>query len=237
MTGDPHVLCTICARGGSKGVPNKNLRAVGGKPLVAHSITHASKWERDCDVVVSTDSPDIADVGREYGAEVPFTRPAELATDDAPKLPVIQHATTAMEEGWGGRYDYVVDLGVASPLRSVEDIEACFRVALGPDVHNAYTVTEADRNPYFNMVELDDDGYAHLSKRLGDDVERRQDAPTVYAMNASVYVYEREFLESATSVHSDRTKVSVMPPERSVDVDSPLDLDIVRFLFERRGEP
>jgi CMP-N-acetylneuraminic acid synthetase len=226
------VLCTICARGGSKGVPRKNVRHVGGKPLLVHSIEHALEWDRATDLVVSTDDEEIREVAVTYGADAPFLRPAELATDDAAKLPVIEHAASEMERHRERRYDYVVDLDATAPIRLVEDIENCFQVAAADDVSNAYTVTETDKNPYFNMVELDADGYAHLSKQPDADVIRRQDSPTVYVMNASVYVYERDFLAETDSVHGDRTKVSVMPRERSVDIDTPLDLQFVKFLVE-----
>lgn len=230
------VLCTICARGGSKGVPRKNVRDVGGKPLIAHTIADALEWDRTTDLVVSTDDEEIRDVARDHGASAPFLRPDELATDEAAKLPAIEHATREMERRRDRRYDYVVDLDATAPLRTVEDIERCFRVGRAADVTNAYTVTEADKNPYFNMVELDEEGYASLSKQLDDDVVRRQDAPTVYEMNASIYVYERSFLAETDSVHGERTKVSIMPRERSVDIDTPLDLAFVEFLMERSDD-
>lgn len=229
------VLCTICARGGSKGVPRKNVREVGGKPLIVHTINHALNWPRPTDIVVSTDDEEIRQVATENGAEAPFLRPESLATDDAAKLPVIQHATRQMERENSITYDYIVDLDATAPLRTVEDIEQCFETASEDEVTNAYTVTEADKNPYFNMVELDEDGYAHLSKELDEEVVTRQSAPSVYAMNASVYVYNREFLKGADSVHGERTKVSVMPPERSIDIDRPLDLKFVEFLMEHNN--
>lgn len=226
------VLCTICARGGSKGVPRKNVRAVGGKPLIAHTIEHGLNWDRTTDLVVSTDDEAIRTVALEYDALAPFLRPEGLATDEAAKLPVIQHATQEMENRHNRTYDYVVDLDATAPLRWVSDIEDCFQVAQSNEVTNAYTVTEADRNPYFNMVELDDEGYASISKELGDNIVRRQGAPTVFAMNSSVYVFKRDFLLETDNIHSGRTKVSVMPRERSVDVDSPFDLRIVECLME-----
>lgn len=226
------VLCTICARGGSKGVPRKNVREVGGKPLIAHSIEQALAWDRTDDIVVSTDDPEIRAVATEYGASAPFLRPEELATDEAAKIPAIQHALVKTEQRQKCEYDYVVDIDATAPLRVVEDIENCFRVALEEGVTNAYTVTDAEKNPYFNMVELDDDGYAHLSKELPDDVVRRQEAPHVYEMNASVYVYERDFLLDTDSVHGARTKVSKMPHERSVDIDTLLHLRFVKYLME-----
>jgi CMP-N,N'-diacetyllegionaminic acid synthase len=229
------ILCTICARGGSKGISGKNVREVGGKPLVGHAISDARAWNRSTDVVVSTDDDEIASVAEEYGARVPFRRPAELASDTAGKLPAIQHAVEQMEATRKEQYDYVVDVDATTPLRRPSDIEDCF-TAVEEDERatNAYTVCEADKNPYFNMVELDEDGYASLSKEVGPDVIRRQDTPTVYEMNAAVYVYERDFLMGTDTVHGECTRVSVMPPERSVDIDTELDLEFVDFMFERQ---
>lgn len=233
---DKAVLCTICARGGSKGVPNKNIREVGSKPLIAHTVQHALEWDHDTDVIVSTDSSAIAEVASDHGAAVPFMRPDELATDTAAKLPVIQHAVSETENQFGKTYDYVVDLDATAPLRTVEDIENCFDVVADSDAQNAYTVTEADKNPYFNMVELGPDGYASLSKTADYEITRRQDVPSVYTMNASIYVFERDFLMNTDSIHGDRTRVSEMPPERSVDIDRPIDLAFIEFLFENQSE-
>lgn len=228
------ILCTICARGGSKGIPGKNVQEVGGKPLVGHAISDARRWNRSADVVVSTDDDEIASVAEEYGARVPFRRPDELASDSAGKLPAIQHAVDKMEATRKEQYDYIVDVDATTPLRQPSDIEDCFtQVQEDGQATNAYTVCKADKNPYFNMVELDEDGYASLSKDVGPDVVRRQDAPKVYEMNAAVYVYERDFLKKTDTVHGDNTRVSVMPPERSVDIDTELDLEFVKFLFER----
>jgi N-acylneuraminate cytidylyltransferase/CMP-N,N'-diacetyllegionaminic acid synthase len=236
MTDELEVLCTICARGGSKGIPGKNLKQVGGKPLVGHAIVDAQEWGRCSDVVVSTDSDEIASIAEDFHAQVPFTRPPELASDEAGKLPVIQHALEWMESDRGMEYDYVVDIDATAPLRVPSDIEGCFQtVQQNEKTTNAYTVCEADKNPYFNMVELDAEGYVVLSKQLDDEVVRRQESPIVYAMNAAVYVYERDFLLETDSVHGERTRVSEMPPERSVDIDTERDLQFVEFMFEREG--
>lgn len=230
------VLCTVCARGGSKGVPNKNIREVAGKPLVGHAICDIRNWDGYDEVIVSTDSEEIASVAKEYGAQVPFKRPQELASDEAGKLPVIKHALKQMESNLDKQYDYVVDVDATTPLREPEHIEDCFNaVAEHEQTTNAYTVCEADKNPYFNMVEIDEDGYASLSKELDESVVRRQDAPAVYEMNAAVYVYEREYLLNTTTHHGEYTRVSVMPPERSVDIDTELDLQLVKFLAENQG--
>jgi len=230
---EPSILCTICARGGSKGIPGKNIREVADKPLIAYSIEDALAWDRCEEVVVSTDSDEIADVAEDHGASVPFRRPDHLATDTAAKFPARTHALETMEDRRETTYDYLVDLDATAPLRTTDDIENCFRVVADTDARNGFTVTEADKNPYFNMVELDEDGYAHLSKDRGPDVVRRQDAPEVYEMNASIYVYEREYLLTSDSNLGDRTHVSLMPPKRSIDIDRPIDLAMVEFLIER----
>jgi N-acylneuraminate cytidylyltransferase/CMP-N,N'-diacetyllegionaminic acid synthase len=235
MNKDLNILVTICARGGSKGVSKKNIRKVDGEPLITHTIRQTLGWDRTTDLVVSTDSEEIASVAEEHGAQVPFIRPAELATDEAPKLPVIQHAHNYMESETGIKYDYVVDLNTTAPLRLVDDIEECFQCVHGTDATNAYTVTEAERNPYYNMVELDEEGYASVCKEPERSIPRRQDAPSVYAMNASIYVYERDHLANADAIHSERTVVSVMPPERSVDIDRPIDLAYTKFLIDDWG--
>jgi len=234
VTHPPAVLVTICARGGSKGVPNKNVQSIDGDPLVGHSVRQALSWERSDEVVVSTDDDRIAEMAAEYGARVPFRRPEEYATDEAGKLPAIRHATERMEELGEEHFDYVVDLDVTAPIRLVQDIENCFKATLDGNALTAVTVTSADKNPYFNMVELDDDGYARLSKPTNENIKRRQDAPDVFEMNASVYSYDRDYLRTGESALSERTVVSEMPQIRSVDIDKQIDLEFVKFLMENR---
>lgn len=228
------VLCTICARGGSKGVPGKNVRSIGGKPLLAHTVEHALSWGEADDVIVSTDDDDIATVAREYGAAVPFTRPAHLATDAAQKLPVVQHAVEELEARRDTRYDLVVDLDPTVPLRRVADIEDAVALARSAGTDNVQTATESERNPYYNMFELDDDGYAHLSKRPDERVVRRQDAPAVYSLNGAVAVYDRDGLLDAETILFGRMRLSLMPPRRSVAIDRPFDVTVVEAVFDER---
>lgn len=235
MVDSPSVLVTICARGGSTRVPNKNIREIAGCPLVAHTIRQAKMWDTVTDIVVSTDSDEIAAIAEERGVNMPFKRPAHLADDEAAKLPVIQHAHEEMEVATGTEYDFVVDLDVTTPIRLVEDIEGCFQQVYGTDAYNAYSVTEADKNPYFNMVETDEDGYASLSKHPDEDIVRTQDVPDVYEMNASVYVYESDYLRNTNSIQSNRNAIYEMPRERSIDIDTMFDLDINRYLMEDKG--
>lgn len=228
-------LCTICARGGSKGVENKNISLFAGKPLIAWTIEQAIAWGKADKVIVSTDSETIAEIAKQYGAEVPFTRPAHLATDSAAKLPVIQHALSFMEKNSTVTYDYVLDLDPTSPLRDVSDIDLAFRKLVeNQEANNLYSVCPAAKSPYFNMVELSAEGYSSLSKNLPDKITRRQDSPPVYAMNASIYVYRRNYLAKATSIHSPNTIIYNMPQERSYDIDSPTDFVIAETIMKEK---
>ncbi|MEO7547358.1 MAG: acylneuraminate cytidylyltransferase family protein, partial [Ramlibacter sp.] len=171
-------IISICARGGSTGVPGKNIRALRGKPLIAWSIAQALESGLAERVLVSTDSEQIAEVARAHGAEVPFLRPADLATSQAPKLPVIQHLV-AWVEAQGQAVDTVIDLDPTSPLREVSDIHACANM-LDNDTDLVITGYESDKNPYFNMVEQKSAGYVGLVCKPASDVFGRQSAPKVF---------------------------------------------------------
>ncbi len=232
--GRERALCTICARGGSKGVPKKNIRLLCGKPLIAHTIETALRCKDLDRVVVSTDDPEIRDVALEYGAEAPFLRSAELATDQASKWPVLRHLIRTLEYREGYTCDIVVDLDPTAPLREVADIQACLRILVEERADVVITVCEASKNPYFNMVEYEGDR-VRLSKRPERPIACRQNAPRVYAMNASVYVMWRAFLMEKDELFDGTTKAHVMPPERSVDIDRELDFEFVEFLARRRA--
>ena len=225
------IVATICARGGSKGVPGKNIRLLCGKPLIVHTIEVAKKCQLINRIIVSTDAPEIAEIAKASGAEVPFLRPKELATDDAPKLTAIKHAIQFLESGEGYHADIVVDLDSTSPLRTEKDIEACVRIVMDEGADNVFSVTKAHRNPYFNMVEVID-GKVQLVKQLAQAVIRRQDAPQVYDLNASIYVWKREALMNNDSIFLERTKIYVMP-EWTTDIDNEVDFEFVEFILEK----
>ena len=226
-------ICTICARGGSKGVKNKNIRTLLGKPLIAHSILQAkASGLFDC-IAVSSDSDEILATAGKWGADCLIKRPYELATDQAAKIPVIRHCVAEAESILGQTFDVVVDLDATSPLRIPEDIVGSVSLLEERGVYNVITGTPARRSPYFNMVEVDEQGVARLSKKLNTPVFRRQDAPKCYDMNASIYVWRRDTLFSCHTIFNSDTLLYDMPEERSIDIDSELDFRFVEFIMGR----
>lgn len=226
------VIATICARGGSVGVPGKNIRPLMGKPLIVHTIEQALAIPGIDRVFVSTDAQDIADAALKAGAEVPFLRPAHLATGDAPKLAALEHLVAWVEEQHEP-VGTIVDLDPTSPLRTLDDVQTCMGM-LDDDTDVVITGYEADKNPYFNMVEHKKNGQIGLVKPPAGGVVARQQAPEVYSMNASIYVWRRSSLHKG--LWTGNPKLHVMPRERSVDIDEQLDFDIVELLMRRRQE-
>lgn len=222
-------IATICARGGSVGVPGKNIRELCGKPLIVYSIEQALANARIDAVYVSTDSPAIADVARNAGARVPFLRPAELATSSAAKIPAIVHLVEWVEQH-EGPVDRIIDLDPTSPLRIQADLDACLAL-LDEQADNVITGYEAEKNPYFNMVEQTDDNHIQLVKQLKSPIVSRQTAPKVYAMNASIYVWHRRTLNQG--VFQPQTRLHIMPRERSIDIDHEIDFQLVSLYMQQ----
>jgi CMP-N,N'-diacetyllegionaminic acid synthase len=229
------ILVTICARGGSKGVKGKNIRILNGKPLISYTIKQALLWGKSDAVVVSTDSEEIARVSLEYGAQVPFVRPPELAGDAAPKLPSIRHALLESEKVFKTHYDIIVDLDPTSPVRNSQDLDNCLRLFETHEPDSLFSVIAASKSPYFNMVEEDESGRAFLCKKVQGTVLRRQDAPRVYSLNACIYFYKRDYLVSEKSVGaiSSNSRVYVMNDNAGIDIDREVDFLFVEFLVNK----
>lgn len=229
-----NILITICARGGSKGIPNKNIRPLAGKPLIAHTIEQAKKWKRADKIVVSTDSPEIAAVARDFGADVPFMRPASLATDTSGKLDAIRHAAMESERIYQCAFDLVVDLDATAPLRTVDDLEKCYELFEREKPTTIVSIVCAYKNPYFNMLELNEKGYATVCKKPAANIYCRQDTPMVYTMNSSIYFYNRDYLmdEKNRSPLSDKTAIYEMGEISGVDVDREIDFRFIEFLLQ-----
>lgn len=229
---DRQVLALIPARGSSKGVPRKNIRLLAGKPLIAYSIEVARSSRLITRVIVSTDNDEIAAVAHQYGAEVPFMRPVELAQDDSPEWLVWQHALRFIEAEQG-LPDVFVCVSPTSPLRTVEDVDVCIRELLTSDADLVLAVKPADRNPYFNLVVLDEAGYAQLVIPSARTIFRRQSAPKVYDMTTVAYAARPEFILRANAVFEGKVKAVVVPVERALDIDTELDFRLAEFLMGR----
>ncbi len=226
----------IFARGGSKGLPGKNIRPFSGKPLIAWSIEHALAAERIDRVIVSTDSHEIASVSKQHGAEVPFIRPAKLATDESPEWLSWRHALEYLKEDTGAMPEFMVSLPATAPLRMAIDINRCIEEYEKEPVDAVITVTDAHRSPYFNMVKENSDGTYGLVSNLPLAVRRRQNAPIVYDMATVCYVVNSEFIMSHDSIFDGHVRAVHVPINRAIDIDTLLDFQIAEFLHSNRGE-
>ena len=234
----PYILGAIFARGGSKGVPRKNIRPLVGKPLIAYAIEAAKAVPFIDRVIVSTDDEEIAQVAKQYGADVPFIRPKELAQDTSPELLAWKHAIETMEGQLGHAVDVMVSVPTTSPMRSPQDVESCLKLLLESDADIVITVTEANRSPYFNMVTIDERRNAKLVIPPADgEVTRRQDAPVVYDMTTVAYAARGAYIKSTPAVMAGRVKAVVVPKERALDIDTLLDFEIVEFLMSKQRQP
>lgn len=223
-------LYLIPARGGSKGIPGKNIKPLGGKPLIQYSIEQAQALTSNDNICISTDDQQIMEVAQQTGVVAPFRRPEELSSDTAGSYEVILHALKHYEEA-GKPYDAVVLLQPTSPFRKAEDIKACLDLWT-PEVDMVVSVTESASNPYFNLFEENEDGYLQRSKE--SSYVRRQDAPAVYEYNGAVYVISVKALKEYKGFAAfKKIKKYIMPAERSVDLDTERDWAFCEFMIER----
>lgn len=227
------VLGVIPARGGSKGIKGKNIRIVGGNPLIVHTIECAKQCSFIDHVLVSTDSLEIAEIARNHGMDVPFMRPGSLAEDATPMLPVLQHALTEGERIYNKIVNCLVLLDPTGPLRTVEDVERCWKLFREGAFDAVVSGNEAHRNPYFNMVKVEG-GNARLVNEHDKEIGRRQDAPKVYDLNTVVWIYSRKALMEEKARLPRRTSLYLVPPERALDLDSEFDFQILEFLLARK---
>jgi CMP-N,N'-diacetyllegionaminic acid synthase len=230
------ILAIITARGGSKGVLRKNIRQVCDKPLIAYSIETALQIRNRLHrLIVSTDDVEIADISRQFGAEVPFLRPPELATDKTPTLPVLQHAVRFIEEQDIVRMDWVLLLQPTSPLRSKGDIMACLELAQLGGCDSVISVVQTPTHPLF-IKRIEEGQLLPFSDVLVEkEGTRRQDAqPPAYVRNGAIYLTRRDVLMEHNSIWGEFIRPYVMPPERSVNVDSEMDLRLLEVMLRAR---
>ena len=231
------VLCMIGARGGSRGLPGKNIRPLLGKPLIIWSIEQALAAPEIDRFVVSTDSEAIAATVQAAGADVPFMRPEELAGPAVGKFQVWHHALDACEAHYGESFEAFVDLDCTNPLRDPADISAAiaqFRESRGRGVDAVFSVCEARKTPYFNMVEADATGALRMCKSVGTTVVARQAAPRVFEHVASIYVLAPDYLRRSNCLLDGHAEGYDIGVEKSFDIDSELDWEIVEFLMNKK---
>jgi CMP-N,N'-diacetyllegionaminic acid synthase len=224
------IAAVIPARGGSKGIPRKNMRDLAGKPLIAYTVEAALKSKILRRVVVSTDDVEIAEVAKSYGAEVPFLRPAELAKDDTPGLLVIQHAVKYMEENEALKLDVVVVLQPTSPLRSEKYIDEAVEKLLRTGADSVITVCKVRHHPFWSFTVKGERLYPFSEK--GITIGRRQDLPEIYAVNGAVYAVRRDVLFEQNSVFGRDTRAILMLHEESVDIDDYFDLFVAEMMLK-----
>lgn len=229
------ILGLVTARGGSKGLPGKNLRPLAGRPLIAWTIESARESRAISRVVVSTDDPFIAEVAREFGGQTPFLRPESLARDDSPHADVVLHALEWLDANEGRRPDAVMLLQPTSPLRTADDIDAASELMIHCDAPAVVSLVETHHHPYLARS-IDRKG--RLTPFMTHDLAypRRQDLPPAYALNGAIYLCLSEALRSQRSFEPAGTIGYVMPPERSLQIDTAWDLQLCEYAMRRRLE-
>ena len=205
-----------------------------GKPLIVYTIEQAQKSSLFDAIAVSSDSDEILNISKDSGVEFLIKRSSDLANDNAAKVPVIRNCVNEVEKITGQRYDLCFDLDCTSPLRDVDDIKKCLELMEKKKGDNLITAMPSRRSPYFNLVELVRDK-VRLSKSPEVNVVRRQDAPKTYDLNASIYVWKREVLESENKIFLDKTLLYIMPENRSIDIDSDIDFKLVELLMREKN--
>ncbi|QSE96816.1 acylneuraminate cytidylyltransferase family protein [Fulvivirga lutea] len=227
------ILLTTCARGGSKGIPRKNIKILNGKPLIAYTINTGLEFAKihKADFALSTDDDEIKQVALEYGLKCEYRRPDYLATDTSGKIDAIRDLMEYEELKNGYKYDFIIDMDVTSPLRNVDDIVAALDILISnPEALNIFSVSPASRNPYFNMVEQGSDGFVHVVKR-GDQIKSRQQAPIVYDMNASFYIFRRAYFEEGHVISTTPRSLAYVVPHICFDLDEPLDFAVMEIIL------
>ena len=228
-------VALICARSGSKGLPNKNNKLLAGVPLIGWSILIAKQIEKISQVIVSTDSEEIAEIAKDFGAEVPFIRPKELAQDDSPEWLVWRHAINYLK-GQNNEFEGLVVIPPTAPLRNSQDVISCINEFEKGKADIIVTVCDAHRSPYFNMVAINKKGYSSLVIPPENSISRRQDVPEVFNMTTVAYVVNPQFVQKKQGMFEGRVRSVHIPSERALDIDTPLDFRIAQCLItENKG--
>lgn len=225
------ILGTICARGGSKGLKNKNIRKIKNKHLIYYTLDQAIKSKIFNEIVVSSDCKNILHIAKKYGAKNLILRTKKLAKDNSPKIPVIRNCLDKMERIKNQKFDVIIDLDVTAPLRKILDIKNAYSKFKKTSATNLFSVCNSRSNPYFNAVEWKN-GKIKPVVSLMKKLTGRQQAPKVYDMNASIYIWNRKTLKNKNTVFLKNTEVYLMPEERSIDIDNDFDFKLVSKLLK-----
>lgn len=228
------ILATICARGGSKGVKNKNIKLLNNKPLIEYSLELLKQSSLIDGYIISTESDKIIEVVKNLGYKIEFKRPIELAGDDVSRMDAIKHAVLSKEKTENTYYDIIVDLGVATPLKSVNDLDQVIKLCVDDNVENVFSVCPCAKNPYFNMVEVIDDQVKLVKETY--EITARQKAPSVYEMNDGFNVWTHNSLFSENSQFNNSTKIYIMPRLRSIDIDEEEDFMIAELILNKKNK-
>lgn len=220
------VLAVIPARAGSKGLPGKNLRLLGGRPLIDWTVGAALGSSILDRVILSTDNEEIMAHGGAIGCDIPFRRPEELATDTARTIHVLHHLLEHID----GSYDYIVQLQPTSPFRTSDDIDSAIRLCLESDAAACVSVCPVERSPHW-IFSLREDRRMQPIMPLPEKLSRRQDMPPYYELNGAVYVGRTDWIRQQDGFLSDQTVAYVMSRERSLDIDSEVDLNLAEILL------
>lgn len=226
------ILAIITARGGSKGIPRKNIKELNGKPLIGHTIETAKKSIFLTRCILSTDDQEIAEVAENFGCDVPFMRPNELAQDNSTSIPVIQHAIQWLRENQGEEYDYVMILQPTSPFRTSDDIDACIKKIVDTDADSVMSVVQLVDFSLKKLKKIEDDILLPFVEDEGVQSSRRQDLMPMYKRNCAVYLTKRELIEVG-DLFGTVSRPYIMPEERSVDINKPIDFEIAEFFAQR----
>ena len=224
------ILCTICMRGGSKGLKNKAIKKINKKPLFYYTLNTAKKTKLFDKIVISTDSNKIIQECEKYKQNIFFKRPASIAKDYTPKIEVIRDLLKRSENYYNKKFSTIIDLDITSPLRNISDVINAYKLFIRSKSDNLFSVTNSKKNPYFNVVEYKENRIKLIKKNKV--IIARQKAPKVYDMNASIYIWKRNILLNKNSLFLKNTSIYKMPEERSIDIDSLFDFKIVKFLIE-----
>lgn len=229
MINGKKVLAIIPARGGSKGIPRKNIKPLAGKPLIAWTIEEAKKSKYIDRLILSSEDDEIIKIAKEWGCEVPFVRPKELAQDDTPGIEPVIHALNTLPE----KYDCICLLQPTSPLRKVEDIDGCIEKCILMNASSCVSVTEVDKHPYW-MYKIGDNEKMKPLFPNTHELSRRQDLPKVYTLNGAVYIADSIWLLQSKSFINDQTIPYCMEVSNSLDIDSETDFQICESLLKLR---